>query len=176
MPSFSGFDFLRGRQNAMFSSFLCGSDHVPACFVPGGRVLLCLIASWNNDAGAQNRPLERVRLQLKWMHQFQFAGYYAAVEQGYFRDVGLEVELLAATPGIKPSELLSQGTVEYAVMSPVVLIERQQENLWWSWPPFSSTPPPPSWASNSRESAVRRNCGENGSCSPRTAMPKTRRC
>jgi diguanylate cyclase (GGDEF)-like protein/PAS domain S-box-containing protein len=85
-----------------------------------------LIASWNNDAGAQNRPLERVRLQLKWMHQFQFAGYYAAVEQGYFRDVGLEVELLAATPGIKPSELLSQGTVEYAVMSPVVLIERQQ--------------------------------------------------
>ncbi len=32
-------------------------------------------------------------LKLKWFHQFQFAGYYAAVEKGYYRDEGLEVEL-----------------------------------------------------------------------------------
>jgi signal transduction histidine kinase len=34
-----------------------------------------------------------VSLQLKWLHQFQFAGYYAAVAQGYYRAAGLEVEL-----------------------------------------------------------------------------------
>jgi len=71
-------------------------------------------------------PLERVRLQLKWLHQFQFAGYYAAVEKGYFRQAGLEVELLPAKPELRPSDLLLAGKVDYAVMSPVVLIERQQ--------------------------------------------------
>lgn len=75
---------------------------------------------------AGERPLESVRLQLKWTHQFQFAGYYAAVAQGYFREAGLEVELLPAKPGLKPSDLLLSGQVQYAVMSPAVLIERQQ--------------------------------------------------
>ncbi|MCE9580464.1 MAG: ABC transporter substrate-binding protein, partial [Deltaproteobacteria bacterium] len=34
---------------------------------------------------------EHVVLQLKWRHQFQFAGYYAAQLQGYYRDAGLDV-------------------------------------------------------------------------------------
>jgi ABC-type nitrate/sulfonate/bicarbonate transport system substrate-binding protein len=32
--------------------------------------------------------LDKVSIQLKWDHMFQFAGYYAAVEQGYYRDEG----------------------------------------------------------------------------------------
>ena len=43
-------------------------------------------------------PDERVTLQLKWRHQFQFAGYYAALEKGYYRDHGLDVELREAAP------------------------------------------------------------------------------
>lgn len=38
-------------------------------------------------------PLVPVTLQLLWNHQFQFAGYYAAVAQGYYRDAGLSVEI-----------------------------------------------------------------------------------
>jgi PAS domain S-box-containing protein len=37
---------------------------------------------------------EKVTIQLKWFHQFQFAGYYAALEKGYYSDVGLDVELI----------------------------------------------------------------------------------
>lgn len=85
--------------------------------------LFCLGAGL---ALAAEQPLQKVRLQLKWTHQFQFAGYYAAVEQGYFREAGLEVELLPATPNLKPSDLLLSGKVNFAVMSPVALIERQQ--------------------------------------------------
>lgn len=81
---------------------------------------------WHGDALGGDKPLEQVRLQLKWTHQFQFAGYYAAVEQGYFRDAGLEVELLQGTPNLNPSKLLLAGKINYAVMSPVVLIERQK--------------------------------------------------
>lgn len=36
---------------------------------------------------------EKVVLQLRWDHQFQFAGYYAALWQGYYRDAGLDVEI-----------------------------------------------------------------------------------
>ena len=32
--------------------------------------------------------LEQVSMQLKWKHQFQFAGYYVALEQGFYRDAG----------------------------------------------------------------------------------------
>jgi ABC-type nitrate/sulfonate/bicarbonate transport system substrate-binding protein len=34
-------------------------------------------------AATRNTAPEKIRLQLKWFHQFQFAGYYAAIEQGY---------------------------------------------------------------------------------------------
>ena len=37
--------------------------------------------------------LDKVTLQLKWVHQFQFAGYYMALEKGFYRDAGLDVHL-----------------------------------------------------------------------------------
>jgi ABC-type nitrate/sulfonate/bicarbonate transport system substrate-binding protein len=37
------------------------------------------------------QALDRVTLQLKWLHQFQFAGYYAALEKGFYREAGLDV-------------------------------------------------------------------------------------
>ena len=36
---------------------------------------------------------EKVVLQLKWHHQFQFAGYYMAKEKGFYKDAGLDVEI-----------------------------------------------------------------------------------
>ena len=39
------------------------------------------------------KALEKVSLQLVWLDQFQFAGYYMAIEKGFYRDVGLDVEL-----------------------------------------------------------------------------------
>ena len=62
------------------------------------RLLLCLVALLPLPATA----LEQVALQLKWKHQFQFAGYYAAQEKGYYRDAGLEVELREAGPETDP--------------------------------------------------------------------------
>ena len=39
---------------------------------------------------------EKVVLQLRWDHQFQFAGYYAALWQGYYEDAGLQVAIRSA--------------------------------------------------------------------------------
>nr|WP_320012655.1 EAL domain-containing protein [uncultured Desulfobulbus sp.] len=79
-----------------------------------------------NSSFAADNELEKVRLQLKWKHQFQFAGYYAAIDQGYFQAAGLKVELVESSPETRPSELLVTGQVNYAIMSPGVLIEQQQ--------------------------------------------------
>lgn len=68
--------------------------------------------------------LEKVTLQLKWLHQFQFAGYYAAIEQGYYRDVGLEVELLEVTADEKPTEVVLNGKADFGVCSSDLLLMR----------------------------------------------------
>ncbi len=71
-------------------------------------------------------PERTVRLQLKWRHQFQFAGYYAAEALGYFREEGLDVRILEGSPGIDPCSRLLSGAAEFAVDSPAILIKRQQ--------------------------------------------------
>jgi len=56
--------------------------------------LMCLLAAmqgaWAADA------THKVVLHLRWDHQFQFAGFYAAAWQGYYRDAGLDVEIRPA--------------------------------------------------------------------------------
>ncbi|MBU1041503.1 MAG: PAS domain S-box protein [Proteobacteria bacterium] len=77
------------------------------------------------SAASYTKP-ESIRLQLKWRHQFQFAGYYAAVDKGYFRNEGLDVTLVEGRGGIIPSQVLARGEAEFAVDSPGVMLQRQQ--------------------------------------------------
>jgi len=58
-----------------------------------------------------------VRLQLKWRHQFQFAGFYTALEKGYYREAGFAVTIIPATPGIDPVETVLQGGADFGVAS-----------------------------------------------------------
>lgn len=83
-------------------------------------------ASGLSQGSADKPPLENVRLQLKWRHQFQFAGYYAAIEKGYFADEGLAVELIEGRPGFSPVDELLSNKADFAIDSPAVLIKRQQ--------------------------------------------------
>jgi diguanylate cyclase (GGDEF)-like protein len=63
-----------------------------------------------------------VRIQLKWYHQFQFAGYYAALEQGFFAEEGLEVELLERDPTRNNILQVYDGEAEYGVADSVILL------------------------------------------------------
>ncbi len=58
-----------------------------------------------------------VRLQLKWRHQFQFAGFYTALEKGYYREAGFDVTIIPATPGTDPVETVLKGGAEFGVAS-----------------------------------------------------------
>ncbi|MCP5351881.1 MAG: transporter substrate-binding domain-containing protein [Chromatiales bacterium] len=60
-------------------------------------------------------PLEEVTLELKWRHAFQFAGYYAAIDQGYFADEGLNVTLRERGPDSTALQDVLDGRADYGV-------------------------------------------------------------
>ena len=65
-----------------------------------------------------------VRLQLKWRHQFQFAGFYAALEKGYYREAGFEVALLPATPGTDPVDVVLKEQADFGVASSELVLRQ----------------------------------------------------
>ncbi len=67
---------------------------------------------------------EKVTLQLKWTHAFQFAGYYAAIEKGYYRDAGLDVTIVEANPDTDPVSEVLEGKAQYGVGSSGLLLSR----------------------------------------------------
>jgi NitT/TauT family transport system substrate-binding protein len=58
---------------------------------------------------------EAVKLQLKWVTQAQFAGYYVAQEKGYYKDAGLEVTIMPGGPDINPQQVLAGGGADVVV-------------------------------------------------------------
>jgi diguanylate cyclase (GGDEF)-like protein/PAS domain S-box-containing protein len=80
-------------------------------------VLLCC-AIWPGVSNA----LENVTLQLKYMHQFQFAGYYAALEEGYYRDAGLDVSIVEGRDGNEPETNVLSGKAQYGIGSSSIIL------------------------------------------------------
>ena len=93
------------------------------------RRLLCLVlfsaqAAWASPVTQQNDGVQVIDVQLRWKHQFQFAGYYAAIAQGYYREEGLEVHLHEGGPNITPVEEVLSGRAQYAEANSELLYAR----------------------------------------------------
>ena len=93
----------------------------PLGCVVGFLLVLALSVQAQQPAAA---PLGKVRLQLKWTHQVQFAGFYAALEKGYYRDAGLEVSILEGQPGVDFIREVAAGDVEHGTEMPDLLLKR----------------------------------------------------
>lgn len=76
-----------------------------------------LLASTNSSAD------EEIIIQLKWKHQFQFAGYYAALHQGFFAEEGLKVRLNERDPSINIIDQVIQQEAHYGVADSVVILQ-----------------------------------------------------
>jgi NitT/TauT family transport system substrate-binding protein len=77
-----------------------------ACSAPGGGT---------GETEGGDAELTPVKLQLQWLPQGQFAGYFAAQELGYFEEEGLDVELIPSGGDIVPQDALANGDVDYAI-------------------------------------------------------------
>ncbi len=83
--------------------------------------LLCL-AAFVLPVSAQ--ALEQVALQLKFLHAFQFAGYYAAQEKGFYAQEGLDVDIRERIQGINNVEQVLKGEAQYGVADSGLLQDR----------------------------------------------------
>ena len=96
---------------------------------------------------------ERVSLQLRWVHQFQFAGYYVAKARGYYADAGLDVDIRSGGPGTTlPIDAVTSGLADFGVSNsglaaarmndrPVVALAavlQQSASIWLSRPGITS--------------------------------------
>ncbi len=60
--------------------------------------------------------LEKVTLQLQWKDQFEFAGFYAAKEKGFYKEVGLDVDFKGFESGVDIIDEVLEGRAEYGVV------------------------------------------------------------
>lgn len=75
----------------------------------------CAGSGGAGEDGAAAGELTPVKLQLQWFAQAQFAGYYAALDQGFFEEEGLDVEILEGGADIVPQDVLASGDADYAI-------------------------------------------------------------
>jgi NitT/TauT family transport system substrate-binding protein len=69
----------------------------------------------DDEDGEATGELTPVTLQSKWVVQAQFAGYYAAVDQGFYEDEGLDVTIRAGGPDIIPEQVVLGGQAEFGI-------------------------------------------------------------
>jgi NitT/TauT family transport system substrate-binding protein len=76
---------------------------------------------------ARPTALTKVTLQLQWVTQSQFAGYYAAVDKGFYKDEGLEVTIKVGAVEIVPQQVVATGGADFGIAwLPKVLASREQ--------------------------------------------------
>ncbi|RMF82651.1 MAG: ABC transporter substrate-binding protein [Chloroflexi bacterium] len=78
-------------------------------------LLVVVLALGVGFAAHAQDDLIPVRLQLKWVTQAQFAGYYAADRLGYYEEAGLDVEILPGGPDIGPQQVVAAGGAEFGI-------------------------------------------------------------
>ncbi|GAA2523370.1 ABC transporter substrate-binding protein [Winogradskya humida] len=99
-------------------------------YLVAASLLLLLTACGTADTPATpaaSGGVTPIKLQLQWFFQAQFAGYIAAVDQGFYKEQGLDVQLLEGGVDIVPQTVLAQGKADYAVAwVPKALASREQ--------------------------------------------------
>lgn len=93
-------------------------------------MMLCLFSILRPaEANAQSNDLEPLVLQLRWDHQFQFAGYYAAQWMGFYEEEGITTEIRTAFNGGKILDAateVDQGRAQFGVGAADILIAQDQ--------------------------------------------------
>ncbi len=84
----------------------------------------CLAAGLATGAAS---AMDEVTLQLKWVTQAQFAGYYVALDKGYYKDENLDVTINAGGPDIAPPQVLAGGGADVIIeWLPAALAARER--------------------------------------------------
>ncbi len=84
-------------------------------------ILMLLLVGCNSATTPSNTPLQNATVQLSWFHQSQFAGFYAAIDQGYYKAEGVNITVngggISDKGYIDPMELVSSGKADFGLAS-----------------------------------------------------------
>jgi NitT/TauT family transport system substrate-binding protein len=72
-------------------------------------------AATSSSSASAKKTLTPVTIQLQWVPQAQFAGYYAAQDLGYYKAAGLDVKLKNGGPQIVPGQVVASGQAQFGV-------------------------------------------------------------
>ena len=89
-------------------------------------ILALMFSSTLYSATTEHNPdkqLETVNLQLKWFHQFQFAGYYAAIEKGFYEDEGLDVQIHEIAKNTSVVNQVVSGQAQYGIGDSAIILD-----------------------------------------------------
>lgn len=89
-------------------------------------LISCPLTIENSLAQTSPAAVEQVSLQLRWYHQFQFAGYYVAKTLGFYREAGLSVTIRPGAPGLSPVDEVVEGRADFGISSSGLLKAREQ--------------------------------------------------
>ena len=77
-------------------------------------IIACTFILFSGFAAAEE--LTPVKVQLNWFHEAEFAGYYAAIDQGYYGEEGLAIELIEGFAGIDLGEEMEKNSAQFVIM------------------------------------------------------------
>ena len=106
------------REQALFLCLLLRQLLLPVLFFATALAPEALWAAPASDGGS------RVSVQLNWKHQFEFAAFYAAIDQGYYRAAGLNVDILEGGPGIDAVKEVSEGRATFGIGASALVVDR----------------------------------------------------
>ena len=92
-------------------------------------VLLTMIAGLT-ALGSVANAADKLTLQLKWVTQAQFAGYYVAKDKGFYSEEGLDVTIKPGGPDIAPAQVIAGGGADVVLdWMPSALATREKLSL-----------------------------------------------
>ncbi|MGB5920202.1 ABC transporter substrate-binding protein [Arcobacter sp.] len=105
------------------------------------KLIFILIVLFISFETLSAKPLKKVSLQLSWFDQFQFAGYYIAKEKGYYKNLGLDVEIKPFNFGIHSPNEVDEGRANFGIGRETLILDRAEgKKIVALYALFQSTP------------------------------------
>lgn len=92
-------------------------------------VLVLMLGAFSAGMGVAQDDLVPVSLQLQWVAQSQFAGYYAALDQGFYEEQGLDVTILEGAVEIVPQQVVASGGAEFGIAWVPKVLDSNEEGV-----------------------------------------------
>ena len=80
----------------------------------------------SQNASQTDQSLTPIKLQVNWNHQYQFAGFYAAIKNGYYQQAGLDVSILDWKPGVSVADAVISGDADFGVGKGRMIVDYAQ--------------------------------------------------